>query len=93
MKAANDYLILDKDGSERVTESGIILPDFGQDPNKLGRPYTGVILSKGWSVSDKYKVGDRVVYDDMCGPQGFYDTENNKVYIVIREKDIAGIIG
>ena len=60
MKALNDYLILKKDGRERVTESGIILPDFGSENDNLGKPYTGVIQSKGWDVSDKYGVGDRV---------------------------------
>lgn len=92
MKALNDYLILKKDGRERVTESGIILPDFGSENDNLGKPYTGVIQSKGWDVSDKYGVGDRVIYSDMCNPQGYYDTDTDEVYLVIKEKDIVGIL-
>lgn len=90
MDALNDYIILLKDKNDLITKSGIILPDFGSNPNEVAPPYSGVVLSVGWNVSHKYRIGDKLLFNELCQPY-LMDTEDG-VVVIIRECDVVGTL-
>lgn len=92
MDALNDYIIIVKDKNDFVTKSGIYVPDFAARSLEVGEPYTGVICSIGELVSNKYRIGDRVLFSDVCNPYGVFDSDNDETLLFIRECDIVAVL-
>ena len=44
--------------------------------------YTGVILKLGPLVSPELKVGDRIIFDQFSGVQGFEDNDHRRLAII-----------
>lgn len=92
MDALNDYIIIVKDKNDFVSKSGIYVPDFASRSLEVGEPYTGVVCSVGKFVSNKYNVGDRLLFSDVCEPYVLFDSDNDKTILFIKESDIVAKI-
>lgn len=90
MEAVNDYIIVRKDSDELV-RGGIILPSFDKRDEVIGFPFSGVVESVGDMVS-VVKVGDHVVFDDLCSPWIIDDEDDNKRLLIMKDCDIIGIL-
>lgn len=78
-----DNVLLDPEGFKFKTKGGILLP-----PGEQRETFRATVLKTGPEVNE-LKKGDKVVY-------GNYKREkvmsNDKVYIMMREADILGIL-
>lgn len=90
MEAVNNYIIVKKDSDELV-RGGIILPSFNKQDGVVGFPFSGIVESVGDMVSD-IKVGDHVVFDDLCTPWIFEDIDEKKRVLIMKDSDIIGIL-
>ena len=74
-----------------TTPSGLILPPCSASGDgAVGAPFTGVVTSVGSEVSEKFKVGDRIVFSDMSAPY-VIDGEDGTV-LVLADSDIVAIL-
>ena len=89
MEALNRYIIIRQDEVANVTPSGLILPPYQNNPSNgvVGAPYTGVVTSVGSEAKGGWKVGDRVVFSDMCNP--YIMDDGNGVVLVVLDDDIV----
>ena len=80
-------VLLERVEEETKTSSGIIIPD-----NAKEKPLVGIIhaISKKLEKESEIKVGDSVVFDKYKGSEIKID---NKLYVVIDEEDLLGILG
>ncbi len=86
-----DRVIIHPQEAEKMTQSGIVLPDSAQD-----KPQTGVVISVGpGKVSDEGKViamnvkeGDVVIYAKYGGTEL---KVNNDELLIVRESDILAV--
>lgn len=92
MEALNDYIIIVKDKNDFVTKSGIYVPDFAARSLEIGEPYTGVICSIGELVSNKYTIGNRVLFSDVCDPYCVFDSDNDETILFIKEVDVVALL-
>lgn len=92
MEALNDYIIIVKDKNDFVTKSGIYVPDFAARSLEIGEPYTGVICSIGELVSNKYNIGNRVLFSDVCNPYCVFDSDNDETILFIKEVDVVALL-
>lgn len=92
MEALNDYIIIVKDKNDFVTKSGIYVPDFAARSLEIGEPYTGVICSIGELVSNKYNIGNRVLFSDVCTPYCVFDSDNDETILFIKEVDVVALL-
>lgn len=90
MEAVNDYIIVRKDSDELV-RGGIIMPSFNKQEDVIGFPFSGIVESVGDKVSD-IKVGDHVVFSDLCSPWILDDEEEKKRLLIMKDRDIIGIL-
>ena len=81
-EAVNNVLILKKDREE---EFNSLTP---KDMRQIPPPYTGVIDSVGYEDCG-YKVGDRVVFDEIGGVLLSTDIEE---YVVITPEMVIGVL-
>ena len=92
IKPERDYIVVLQDETrEDVTSSGIIVAaskGIKASQEQLGR--TGTIKAAGPEVDrDQLKVEDKVCYGEFAHPEY---TEDGVRYIVMRDKDIVGVI-
>lgn len=92
MEALNDYIIIVKDKNDFVTKSGIYVPDFAARSLEIGEPYTGVICSIGELVSNKYNIGNRVLFSDVSNPYCVFDSDNDETILFIKEDDVVALL-
>jgi len=79
----NDRVLIEPDPMEKITASGLFIP-----PNANYEPVMGVILKVGNECEDSTE-GQRVLFGKAAGaPVPF----RGKSYLVLREKDIVGIV-
>ncbi|RDU56536.1 co-chaperone GroES [Helicobacter sp. MIT 99-5507] len=80
-------VLLERVEEETKTSSGIIIPD-----NAKEKPLVGIVraISKKLEKESEIKVGDSVVFDKYKGSEIKID---NKLYVVIDEEDLLGILG
>lgn len=81
-EAVNNVLILKKD---KDTEFNIIT---SKDMRQIPPPYTGTIDSVGYEECG-YKVGDRVVFDEIGGVMLNTDIEE---FVVITPEMVIGVL-
>lgn len=90
MEAVNNYIIVRKD-SDALMKGGIILPSFRERNGEIGFPFSGVVESVGDEVDD-IKVGDHIVFDDLCAPWVIDDADNKSLILIMKDTDIIGIL-
>lgn len=87
-EAVNDTIILLKDESSRMTESGIFLSEYeSKNMAEIPAPFTGTIDSVG--EENEYKKGDRIAFSDIGG---LYMKIDDKEYVVITPEMVIGIL-
>ncbi len=93
-KPLNDHLFIEPVAEEKITKSGIVLPESAEKE----RPIKGVVVAtgpgrldeKGKRVKMSVKVGDTVLFKKY-GPDEIQ--VDGKKYLVGEESDILAIIG
>ena len=94
LKPLNDHLFIEPVAEEKITKSGIVLPESAEKE----RPIKGVVVAagpgkldeKGKRVKMSVKVGDVVLFKKY-GPDEIQ--VDGKKYLVGEESDILAIIG
>ena len=76
-----------KEKSEKI--GSIILPESSKQPEISEVIALGSGKVEGEEVSFEVKIGDRVIFNKYSGCEFVID---NEVHIIIKEKDILGII-
>ena len=87
IKPLGDRVIIEPAAAEEKTKSGIIIPDTAKE-----KPQQGKVIAVGSGLPDEpltVKEGDTVLYGKFSGTEVSID---NKVYLMMRESDIFGII-
>ncbi len=91
IKPLFDRVVILPDTHDNMTNSGIILPETSQ-----GRPQTGQVVAvgdgtdfDGNQINMKVGVGDKVVYNKYSGAEFKID---DKIYVIIRQIDVIGVI-
>lgn len=87
IKPLGDRVIIEPAAAEEKTASGIIIPDTAKE-----KPQQGKVTAVGNGLPDEpmtVKEGDTVLYGKFSGTEVSID---NKVYLMMRESDIFGII-
>ena len=87
IKPLGDRVIIEPAAAEEKTTSGIIIPDTAKE-----KPQQGKVIAVGNGLPDEpltVKEGDIVLYGKFSGTEVSID---DKVYLMMRESDIFGII-
>ena len=87
IKPLGDRVIIEPAAAEEKTASGIIIPDTAKE-----KPQQGKVIAVGKGLPDEpitVKEGDTVLYGKFSGTEV---NINDKVYLMMRESDIFGII-
>lgn len=84
-EAVNNALILKKDKELEIDNTTI---DTNKDMRQIPPPYTGVVDSVG-DENCEYKIGDRVVFEELGGVLLTTDVEE---YIVITPEMVIGVL-
>ena len=87
IKPLGDRVIVEPAQAEEKTASGIIIPDTAKE-----KPQQGVVVAAGKGLPDEpltVKEGDTVLYGKYSGTEVII---NDKIYLMMRESDIFGII-
>ena len=87
IKPLGDRVIIEPAAAEEKTASGIIIPDTAKE-----KPQQGKVIAVGNGLPDEpltVKKGDTVLYGKFSGTEVSID---DKVYLMMRESDIFGII-
>ena len=82
IEAVNNVLILKKDMDDEFDKSDI------KDMRQIPPPYTGVIDSVGYKDCE-YKIGDRVVFEEIGGVLLRTEMED---YVVITPEMVIGVL-
>lgn len=92
-KPLHDYVLLEIIEDVNKTASGIIIPDNAKERPSRGKVIaigTGNVIDGAIKVLD-VKAGDVVLFPQYAASANEIKLEN-KSYIIIREKDILGIL-
>lgn len=81
-EAVNNVIILKKDKEEQFNNLS------SKDMRQIPPPYTGVVDSVGYENCG-YKVGDKIVFDEIGGVMLSTETEE---YVVITPEMVIGIL-
>lgn len=91
IKPLSDRVLVQPDGAEEKTSSGIIIPDTAKE-----KPQRGTIVAvgdgryeNGTKIDMIVKKGDKVLYGKYAGTELALDGED---YLIMRESDILGIV-
>jgi len=87
IKPLGDRVIIEPAAAEEKTASGIIIPDTAKE-----KPQQGKVIAVGNGLPDEpltVKKGDTVLYGKFSGTEVSID---DKIYLMMRESDIFGII-
>ncbi|MBO7174088.1 MAG: co-chaperone GroES [Burkholderiaceae bacterium] len=92
IRPLHDRVIVKRVETERMTASGIVLPDSAGE-----KPDQGEVLAVGPGKRDEagklipmdVKVGDRVIFGKYAGQTVKFE---GKEYLVMREEDIMGVL-
>lgn len=92
IRPLHDRVIIKRLESERITASGIVIPD-----NAAEKPDQGEVVAVGPGRRDEagkliemgVKVGDRVLFGKYSGQSVKIDGEE---FLVMREEDIMGVL-
>lgn len=87
IKPLGDRVIIEPAAAEEKTASGIIIPDTAKE-----KPQQGKVIAVGNGLPDEpltVKEGDTVLYGKFSGTEVSID---NKIFLMMRESDIFGII-
>ncbi|MFN2373380.1 MAG: co-chaperone GroES [Cyclonatronaceae bacterium] len=91
IKPLSDRVLVQPDGAEEKTSSGIIIPDTAKE-----KPQRGTIVAvgdgryeNGTKIDMIVKKGDKVLYGKYAGTELALDGQD---YLIMRESDILGIV-
>lgn len=92
IKPLEDRVVLQQVKAEKVTSSGLVIPDAATE-----KPNEGVVIAVGpGRLDDKgnrlpvdLKVGDVVIYSKFGGTEVKYDGEE---YLIMNSSDIVAVI-
>lgn len=87
LKPLGDRVLVEPIAAELKTASGIIIPDSAKE-----KPLNGKVLAVGPGKKDEpmtVKAGDSILYGQYGGTEVKLD---GKVYLIMRESDIFGIL-
>lgn len=82
-----DRILVEPDSAEKVTASGIILPNINNE-----KPLRGKVVAAGPGKKDELmqvKVDDTVIYGEFSGSEIIID---GKEFLIMRQGDVHGII-
>lgn len=86
-KPLADRVLIESAPAEKMTASGIIIPDSAKE-----KPLKGKIIAVGPGKPDEpmtVKVGDDVLYGQYSGTEIKLD---GNTYLIMRESDVYGIL-
>ena len=92
IRPLHDRIIVERLEEEKMTASGIIIPDSAQEKPQEG---TVVAVGKGKVTEDgkvlalDVKVGDKVLFGKYSGTEVKLD---GKEFLMMREDDILGVV-
>ena len=93
LKPLNDHVIVEPITEDKVTKSGIVLPDtVDKEKPEKGKVIAvgdGKIMENGQRLKMSVKIGDKVMFKKYSPDEVKID---GKDYLVIREEDIIAII-
>jgi len=87
IKPLGDRVLIEPAAAEEKTASGIIIPDTAKE-----KPQQGKVIAVGNGLPDEpltVKKGDIVLYGKFSGTEVSID---NKIFLMMQESDIFGII-
>ncbi len=93
LKPLNDHVIIEPITEDKITKSGIVLPDTVDkekpEKGKIVAVGEGKIMENGQRLKMSVKIGDKVMFKKYSPDEVKID---GKEYLVIREEDIIAII-
>jgi len=92
IKPLQNRLIVKQHEANNVTESGIIIPEGGQDKPLEGTVISvgeGLTLPNGVVTEMDVKEGDHVLFEKYKGTSTNIEGED---YLILRESDIIGVV-
>lgn len=91
IKPLSDRVLVQPDGAEEKTSSGIIIPDTAKE-----KPQRGTVVAvgegryeNGTRIDMVVKKGDKVLYGKYAGTELTLDGVD---YLIMRESDILGVV-
>ena len=86
------YIVVRPDEPAKFTESGIYLPNPGQNMHERQAPRTGTVIAVALDEKDEseFAPGDRILYVAHAGEGG--GTYRDKDFIVMKEDSILAIL-
>ena len=88
IKPLADRVLVKPDAAEEKTAGGLIIPDTAKE-----KPLAGTVVAAGPGTEDvkmEVKPGDKVLYGKYAGTE---ITNENEVYLMMKQSDIFAIIG
>ena len=92
LKPLNDGVVILQLEAEEKTAGGILLPDTAKEKPQMGKVVSvghGKVLDDGKVGKMSVKKGDKVIYPKYIGNDVEVDGKN---YIIVKERDILGIV-
>lgn len=92
IKPLGDRVVVQPEGREETTKSGIVLPDTAKEKPQEGKIIAvgaGRRLDSGELVPLEVNVGDRVLYAKYAGTEVKVEGEE---YLIVREADILAVM-
>jgi len=92
IKPLSDHLFIEKVKEEKVSASGIVIPETADNHSSIGKVVAagpGKINEDGDLIPMAVKVGDTVVFTQYS-PSDI--KINDKEYLVVRESDVLAIL-
>jgi len=92
IKPLGDRVVVQPEGREETTKSGIVLPDTAKEKPQEGKIIavgTGRRLDSGELVPLEVKIGDKVLYAKYAGTEVKVEGEE---YLIVREADILAVM-
>jgi len=87
ISAVTTRIILYRIMPRKVTKGGIIVPVDALSNNEAEYPHSGVVMVSGPDVSEEFKYGDFVYYNQFAG-RYLKDEETGIEYILIDRGDV-----
>jgi len=92
IKPLSNHIFVEPVSEEKVTKSGIIIPDTAEEKPMVGRAIAvgpGKVNDQGKIIPMTVKIGDRVLFTKYAPNEIKVES---KEYLVIREDDVLAIL-
>ena len=92
LKPLEDRIVIKQSEAEEKTTGGIYLPETAKEKPQIGKVVAvgpGRVLDNGKVAKMSVKKNDEVIYAKYMGSEVEID---EKKYVILREKDVLGIV-